>query len=93
MLTVGCGACTTSVTDTETGLPVAPVAAIFTVAGKVPADRVAGLTETDNVAGAVPDADENPTQAAPVEAIHESVPLPPFVIETRCAAGAALPVM
>ena len=52
----GAGACTTSVIPTDAGLPVAPAAAICTLAVYVPADRAAGLTDTDSVAGAVPDA-------------------------------------
>ena len=51
------------------------------------------MTETESIAGAVPDAGERPTQNAPDEADQESAPPPAFVIETLCAAGAATPTV
>jgi hypothetical protein len=53
----------------------------------------AGFTETDSVAGAVPDVADNSNQFAETEAAHESVPPPVFVIERVCGAGAAPPTV
>jgi len=59
----------------------------------VPAAKVAGLTETDSVAGAVPEAGESPIHVALDEAVQESVPPPVFVIEIPCVAGVPLPTV
>src|SRR5580700_10473702 len=93
MLTTGDAACTVSVTARDAGLPLAPGATIWTLEVYVPAARVAGLTDTESVAGAVPDAGESATHDAPDEAAQESVPPPAFVIETFCATGAAPPTV
>ena len=84
---------TTSLTDTVAWLPVVPAAVISTVVEWNPGARDAGFTETDNTAGAVPDADESPTHEALAEATHESVPPPLFVSEMCFGAGMAPPSM
>ena len=49
------------------------------------------MRETDNVPGVVPEAVERTAQYAPLVAVQEIVPVPPFVIERLCASGTAPP--
>ena len=77
----------------EAGLPLAPAAEICTFVLYVPAARLAGLIEIESVPGAAPEAGDTATQYSLVDAVHERLPPPVFVIDTSCAAGAEPPIV
>src|ERR1017187_4987502 len=47
----------------------------------------------DSVPGALPDVAERTAHQAPLEAVQESVPAPPLVMEMSCGGGTAAPAV
>ena len=88
---VGAAAEMVRLTLTVTGLFDAPAAEIVTVPVYDPTARLAGLTETFGVDGAVPEADERLSQEALAVAVQFSVPVPELVISMGCVAGVGEP--
>jgi hypothetical protein len=52
---------------------------------------LAGFTDIESVAGAVPEVAERPIHRVLAAAVHDNVPLPALVIETGCVAGVVAP--